>query len=59
LTLHDAAVRLRLLGAHIERGQPARLLTGALEVVERAAVELPALSGSNPLKVDRFVVLVN
>ena len=36
-TLEDAAVKLRRLGAYIERGQPARLLAGALEAVERAA----------------------
>ncbi len=38
-TLEDAAVKLRRLGAYIERGQPARLLAGALSAVERAAVE--------------------
>ena len=38
--LEDAAVKLRRLGAYIERGQPARLLAGALEAVERAAVEV-------------------
>ena len=36
LTLHDAAVRLRLLGANIERGHPARLLAGALAAMETA-----------------------
>ncbi len=36
-TLEDAAVKLRRLGAYIERGQPARLLAGALGAVERAA----------------------
>ena len=36
-TLEDAAVKLRRLGAYVERGQPARLLAGALEAVERAA----------------------
>ncbi len=35
-TLEDAAVKLRRLGAYIERGQPARLLAGALGAVERA-----------------------
>jgi hypothetical protein len=40
-TLQDAAVKLRRLGAYIEKGQPARLLAGALGVVERAAVESP------------------
>ncbi len=38
-TLEDAAVKLRRLGAYIEQGQPARLLAGALGIVERAAVE--------------------
>jgi hypothetical protein len=36
-TLQDAAVKLRRLGAYVERGQPARLLAGALGAVERAA----------------------
>ncbi len=36
-TLEDAAVKLRRLDAYIERGQPARLLAGALGAVERAA----------------------
>ena len=34
-TLRDAAVKLRRLGAY--KGQPARLLAGALGAVERAA----------------------
>ena len=38
LTLEDAAVKLRRLGAYVERGQPARLLAGALGGVERAAL---------------------
>ncbi len=38
-TLEDAAVKLRRLGAYVERGQPARLLAGALAAVERAVVE--------------------
>ncbi len=37
VTLEDAAVKLRRLGAYVERGQPARLLAGALVAVERAA----------------------
>ncbi len=37
VTLEDAAVKLRRLGAYIEQGQPARLLAGALGAVERAA----------------------
>ncbi len=37
-TLEDAAVKVRRLGAYVERGQPARLLAGALVAVERAAV---------------------
>jgi hypothetical protein len=37
VTLEDAAVKLRRLGAYVERGQPARLLAGALSAVERAA----------------------
>ena len=37
VTLKDAAVKLRRLGAYVERGQPARLLAGALGAVERAA----------------------
>ncbi len=32
-TLEDAAVKLRRLGAYVDRGQPARLLAGALEAV--------------------------
>ena len=36
-TLEDAAVKLRRLEAYVERGQPARLLAGALGVLERAA----------------------
>ncbi len=36
-TLEDAAVKLRRLGANVERGQPARLLAGALQAVERVA----------------------
>jgi hypothetical protein len=36
-TLEDAAVKLRRLGAYVERGQPARLLAGALSAVERAS----------------------
>ena len=35
-TLQDAAVKLRRLGAYVERGQPARLLAGVLGAVERA-----------------------
>ncbi len=35
-TLEDAAVKLRRLGTYVERGQPARLLAGALGAVERA-----------------------
>ena len=36
-TLEDAAVKLRRLSAYVDRGQPARLLAGALGAVERAA----------------------
>ncbi len=39
VTLKDAAVKLRRLGAYVERGQPARLLAGALGAVERAAAQ--------------------
>ncbi len=39
MTLEDAAVKLRRLGAYVEGGQPARLLAGALGAVERATVE--------------------
>ncbi len=42
-TLEDAAVKLRRLGAYVERGQPARLLAGALGAVERAAWRWGAL----------------
>ncbi len=38
-SLQDAAVKLRRLGAYVERGQPARLLAGALGAVERAAAQ--------------------
>ncbi len=37
-TLEDAAVKLKRLSANIEEGQPARLLAGALQAVERVAV---------------------
>ncbi len=36
-SLEDAAVKLRRLGAYVEDARPMRLLTGALEAVERAA----------------------
>ncbi len=36
-TLEDAAVKLRRLSAYVDRGQPARLLAGALAAVERVA----------------------
>ena len=36
-TLEDAAVKLRRLGASVDRGQPTRLLAGALGAVERVA----------------------
>ena len=36
-TLEDAAVKLRRLGAYVERGPPARLLAGALQAVEKVA----------------------
>ena len=36
-SLQDAAVKLRRLGAYVERGQPARLLAGARKVLEMAA----------------------
>jgi len=38
-TLKDAAVKLRRLGAYVDRGQPAWLLAAALSAVERARVE--------------------
>jgi hypothetical protein len=41
-TLEDAAVKLRRPSAYVDRGQPARLLAGALGAVERAA------SGAQP-----------
>jgi hypothetical protein len=34
-TLEDAAVKLRRLEAYVDKGQPARLLAGALGVVEK------------------------
>ena len=34
-SLEDAAVKLRRLGAYVDRGQPTRLLAGALGAVER------------------------
>ena len=43
-TLEDAAVKLRRLGAYVDSGQPARLLAGALEAVERLAGQ-SAISG--------------
>ena len=36
-TLQDAAVKLRRLSAYVEEARPMRLLSGALEAVERAA----------------------
>ena len=36
-TLQDAAAKLRRLGAYVEDARPLRLLSGALEAVERAA----------------------
>ena len=36
-TLQDAAVKLRRLSAYVEDTRPMRLLSGALEAVERAA----------------------
>ncbi len=36
-TLQDAAVKLRRLSAYVEEPMPMRLLSGALEAVERAA----------------------
>jgi hypothetical protein len=36
-TLEDAAVKLRRLSAYVEDARPMRLLSGALEAVERAA----------------------
>ncbi len=36
-TLQDAAVKLRRLSAYVEDVRPMRLLSGALEAVERAA----------------------
>jgi hypothetical protein len=36
-TLQDAAVKLRRLSAYVEDARPMRLLSGALEAVERAA----------------------
>ncbi len=35
-TLQDAAVKLRRLSAYVEESRPLRLLSGALEAVERA-----------------------
>ena len=37
-TLEDAAVKLRRLEAYVDKGQPARLLAGALSAVERAVL---------------------
>jgi hypothetical protein len=36
-TLQDAAVKLRRLSAYVEEARPMRLLSGALEAVEKAA----------------------
>ena len=36
-TLQDAAVKLRRLSAYVEDSRPMRLLSGALEAVEKAA----------------------
>ena len=41
MTLEDAAVKLRRLGALVEKGQPARLLAGALGAVEKMVVRSP------------------
>ncbi len=40
VTLQDAAVKLRRLSVYLEAWEPARLLAGALEAVERAAAEV-------------------
>jgi hypothetical protein len=40
-TLEDAAVKLRRLSAYVDGGQPARLLAGALGVLERACRWIP------------------
>jgi hypothetical protein len=37
MTLQDAAVKLRRLSVYLEGPEPAMLLAGALEAVERAA----------------------
>ncbi len=37
VTLQDAAVKLRRLSVYLEGPEPARLLAGALEAVEKAA----------------------
>ena len=48
-------MKLRRLEAYVERGQPARLLAGALSAVERAAVEvgLSRLVQLSPLELYR------
>ncbi len=55
LTLEDAAVKLRRLGAYVERGPPARLLAGALGAVERAALRSTYSGRAGPIKLRRLL----
>ncbi len=41
VTLQDAAAKLRRFSVYLEDQEPARLLAGALEAVERAAEPQP------------------
>ena len=43
MTLQDVAVKLRRLSVYLEGREPARLLEGALEAVERTAALGPGL----------------
>jgi hypothetical protein len=54
-TLQDAAVKLRRLGAYVEQGQPARLLAGALQAVERVALRSAYSGRAGPIKLRRLL----
>ncbi len=52
-TLQDAAVKLRRLSAHVDRGRQARLLGSALAAVERAVGRAPAAAAMSwPIPLD-------
>ena len=54
-TLQDAAVKLRRLSAYVEDARPMRLLAGALEAVERAAVRSPSSGRHRAMRLGRLL----